>query len=272
MRGAPHTTSFTTLSDAGPHRHVLQCYGSDEDLLAENVSRFLAAGLARHEAALIVATPERRHRILQQMESSGAALDAARLAGHLVELDSPTVLESLLVDDRPDWNAFEKIVGSTVGLLARTAGEGQLRAFGDMVGLLWQSRRTAAAVALEGLWNRLLESHPFHLFCAYPIDVLGREFRRETVDQLFCCHTHVMPDNGELERSLARAMAEVLREDDQGMRLLLESPRRPTWALLPRAEALILALREDLPDLADKILGKARGYYDAARLARPSLA
>jgi hypothetical protein len=38
---------------------------------------------------------------------------------------------------------------------------------------------------------------------------------------------------------------------------------RPSWGIVPRGEAVILWLRNNLPDYADEILSRARRYYRA---------
>ena len=45
-----------------------------------------------------------------------------------------------------------------------------------MVGLLWKARQFAAAIRLEQLWNKLLEQSAFSFYCAYAIDVFGKDF------------------------------------------------------------------------------------------------
>ena len=50
---------------------------------------------------------------------------------------------------------------------ARQAGS-EVRAFGEMVALLWHQGNVAGAIALESLWNDLAEQQRFSLLCAYP--------------------------------------------------------------------------------------------------------
>ena len=44
----------------------------------------------------------------------------------------------------------------------------RVRAFGEMVALLWAQGHTAAIVRLEHLWHRMCQERGFSLFCAYP--------------------------------------------------------------------------------------------------------
>ena len=52
---------------------------------------------------------------------------------------------------------------------ARKSGV-QVRAFGEMVALLWESGESRATIQLENLWNKFGETEKFCLFCAYPKD------------------------------------------------------------------------------------------------------
>jgi len=40
--------------------------------------------------------------------------------------------------------------------------------FGEMVAVLWDEGNRVGALALEHLWNDLLNNQAFHLHCAYP--------------------------------------------------------------------------------------------------------
>jgi hypothetical protein len=49
---------------------------------------------------------------------------------------------------------------------------------------------------------------------------------------------------------------------------LIRADYRPSWAVLPRAEGIILWRRNTLPQKADDILSLAHQYYGAAVAAR----
>jgi hypothetical protein len=46
--------------------------------------------------------------------------------------------------------------------------EGRVRAFGEMVAVLWANGHNGATVRLEHLWHAFCQSEAFSLFCAYP--------------------------------------------------------------------------------------------------------
>jgi DcmR-like sensory protein len=161
----------------------------------------------------------------------------------------------------PDPELFSSVVGEALqGVQARAVHTG-VRAYGEMVGLLWKAGEYAAAVRLEELWNELLKSKDVTLFCAYPIDVFSPEFQAGKVDALLCAHTHLLPLDTALEGALNRAMDEVLGARVDGLRRLIQTNHRPSWGAIPKAEALVLWLRNNLPGSADQIINLARQYY-----------
>ncbi|MEA2723961.1 MAG: hypothetical protein QOH59_1732, partial [Gemmatimonadales bacterium] len=159
-------------------------------------------------------------------------------------------------------------VGDALKGVQARAGHSGVRAYGEMVGLLWTAGERAAAVRLEEYWNSLLHRSNICLFCAYPIDVFGEEFRVEHVDALLCAHTHMVPIDDELEFALNRAMTEVLGDRVASLRGLIKANHRPSWGEVPRSEAIILWLRNNLPGSAGEIIELARRYYQPLAATR----
>jgi hypothetical protein len=183
-------TSWTELLEhAEPKEHVVHLYGSDDQLLTSHASQFLAEGLKRGEGLLVVATPEHVDAIIYHLGDEGVDTAEAVRAGHLLLLDAETTLARFLVEGEPSWPLFQEVVGGAIGDMRTT--HTTLRAFGEMVGLLWSTGRVSAAVRLEEYWNRLLEDHAISLFCAYPIDVFHGDCEEATLSALVNTHTHV---------------------------------------------------------------------------------
>ncbi len=67
--------------------------------------------------------------------------------------------------------------------------------------------------------------------------------------------------NGNLEAAINLAMDEILGPQADRLRLLIKTKQRPSWAVMPRGESIILWLRRNLPDQAEQIVALARGYY-----------
>lgn len=72
-----------------------------------------------------------------------------------------------------DSAAFDRVIGAVIRRAA--AGGRAVRAFGEMVALLWDDGLVTEAVQLEALWEELGAGYPFSLFCAYRADSVTRD-------------------------------------------------------------------------------------------------
>ncbi len=148
--------------------HLVQFYGHDEEL-AERVVRYLLEALGGGGVAVVTATSEHRREFearLTQALGGGADLAAAEDSGTYLALDASETMRKLMVDGQLDPAAFDRVIGG----LIRQAGTGgrPVRAYGEMVALLWDDGLVNAAIQLEEMWNELGRRHSFSLFCGYP--------------------------------------------------------------------------------------------------------
>jgi hypothetical protein len=179
-------SSWSELLDrAAPEEHVVQLYGRNDQLLTRNVSRYLAEGLRRGDALVVIATREHAGAITRALMLDGADAD-----DRLIVLDARETLDRFLVDGQPDEHLFRDVVGGVLAEAHRRSAAGHVRAFGEMVGLLWVEGERAAAARLEEYWNDLLRGSACSLFCAYPIDIY---FDGDTagLDAVLGAHTHM---------------------------------------------------------------------------------
>ena len=68
-----------------------------------------------------------------------------------------------------------------------------VRAYGEMVDVLWKDGATAAAIRLEMLWNELAGRHSLSLLCGY---AMGNFYKEAAVEDICSHHTHVMSETG----------------------------------------------------------------------------
>jgi len=251
------------LEQPHPRGHFVQLYEADEGALARNVCRYLWEGLQRGDGVLMIATPEHQELFCGYLDRLGADLSALLRSQQLVCWDAKQTLAQFMVKGQPDWQSFESVMHTAMRHVRPAKDEG-LRAYGEMVGLLWKARQFATAIRLEQLWNRLLEQSSFSLYCAYAIDIFGKEFAAASLEGVLCTHTHMVPSqpNGALETALNRSMDEILGSKAAGFRSLIKTDYRPGWAVMPAAEAIVLWLRKNLPERADQIVARARHHYE----------
>ena len=158
--------------------------------LCRRVARFIHAGLSAGQPGIVVATASHLTGIARELDALGRDVTALQATGDLQCLEAPGLLETFLVDDQPDPALFK---AGARGLL-RTARRGRAGAtvyvYGEMVDLLWQSGRTAAALRLEVLWSQLAAVESFSLLCGYSA---GNFYQGKGLDALCALHTHVEP-------------------------------------------------------------------------------
>ena|SRR5580692_2783086 len=238
-------------AERGPE-HLVQFFGGDDARLGRNVTRFLNDSLRNGGAAIVIAGPERRE-----------AISGGLLSGQVVCLDAKETLAMLLDGDgQPDPVRFE----ASCGALARELHEkyGRLRCYGEMVGVLWSQKSFAAAIALEALWDTLIHSIGFDIFCGYPIDVLSEHFQLACVRPLLDSHTRVVPAVAHnFNNAMRSAIDDVLGNHNDGLRSLTLARSASLETFVPTAEQMILRLRSTLPRYADEILAKAQEYAQA---------
>ncbi len=163
----------TEYPNAG--RHVVQFYGHDQEL-ADRMAGYLLEALGGGGVAVVIATPEHRRQFegrLIQALGGDAALTAARDSGTYLALDASQTARALMPVGRLDRMAFDRVIG---GLIRRAGTGGRpVRAYGEMVGLLWDDGLVSAAIQLETMWEELGRTHSFSLFCGYPAGSATRD-------------------------------------------------------------------------------------------------
>ena len=173
------------------HHHAVQFYGNDESLFS-SVAGFLGQGLVDNQPAVLIATEAHRAAILTRLKGRFIDVESAQESGDLVVLDAQRTLAEFMAGDMPDADAFEASVGQLVGRLVRRSPSGTLvRAYGEMVDVLWKEGRAAGALQLETLWNKLAARYGFALLCGYEMSNFSRG--TDLFEEVCRQHTHVMP-------------------------------------------------------------------------------
>jgi hypothetical protein len=248
-----------------PHSggHFVQLYQADEAGLARNVAHYLWEGLRRGEGSFVIAEPDHQTLLLRCLDSLGADLGTLLGAHQLVFWDAQQTLARFMVEGQPEELLFQNVIGAAMRQVRPADGAEGIRAYGEMVGILWKTRQFSAAIRLEELWNTLLEKSCLSLYCSYAVDIFGKEFEIANLERVLCAHTHLIQGeaDGMLETAIQRSIDEVLGAQANSLRVQIEANYRASWAVMPGAENIVLWLRRNLPEKADRILSLARHYY-----------
>jgi PAS domain S-box-containing protein len=218
------------------------------------------------EGVLVIATELHAGQFKRELTRFGRDVDLAILDRQIVFLDAHSTLTRFLVNGEPDAARFEAVIRAAIREVRPCFGG--LRAYGEMVGLLWSAGRFSAAVRLEELWNTLLSAVGFKLFCAYPIDIFNNDVSADAVESVLRAHTHLLPtgNDGDLENALSHAVTDVLGTTASSMDLC--SGKATSAVVIPRGEAAIMSLRSSDSAGARDVLSRAREYYQRERRFR----
>jgi hypothetical protein len=237
------------------HGHIVQTY-QDPAFLREAVGEYLAAGLARGEAAIVIARPEHLQGFLLELEQRGVPAGEAIRQEQLRLLDAEHMLGGLMAGAMPEWKAFRETIG---GLIAKVRLQyPAVRAYGEMVDLLWQKGNRAAAIRLEEYWNELARTQTFSLFCAYAMDHLDAA-GYGGLESVCKTHTHFIParDYEGFDQAVRDASRTVLDEPLADLLLSLAERHRLS-AQMPAGQATLFWLAHNMPRAADKVLQEIR--------------
>jgi hypothetical protein len=179
-------------TDAG-HFHGVQFY-NDPDDLCRIVGAFIGEGLEQDTLAVIIATPDHRDRIESCLRRRGVDVDALKRLGQLVALDAGDTLDLFMTDSMPNPGAFRRTLGAILTDIRRGREHCTIRAYGEMVDLLWKDGREAAAIRLETLWNQLGSTHDFALLCGYS---MGNFYKGAALDEIKSQHSHLVDNDGD---------------------------------------------------------------------------
>ena len=179
--------------EMGRHDHFVQIYEQDGVLL-RSLTEFVADGLWSSERVIVIATPAHRAQLQQRLRSFGVDVISSIVRRQLVLCDAEEALARFMVEGEPDGALFDTFVGGLVRQAAQDARG--LRAFGEMVALLWTAGNRGGALRLEALWNALMRDAKFSLFCAYPAECFNDDPEGRALAGVCCAHTRVIPVGG----------------------------------------------------------------------------
>lgn len=151
--------------ELAPSQHIVQFYEHDQVFL-DSLEGFVSGGIRSGESVIVIATEPHRRALEDRLTARGIDVGLARSLDHYMDLDAEEVLARFMVHGWPDDDRFKETVTSLL-TRARARG-GPVRAFGEMVALLWARGDNGATVHLEQLWHSLCLADGFSLFCAYP--------------------------------------------------------------------------------------------------------
>jgi PAS domain S-box-containing protein len=220
--------------------HSVHFYQDDEALFGV-VTDFLGAGLRSGQPAIVIATAAHVDAFTRGLRAT-IDLDEALEGGRLLFLDADATLAEFMVAGMPDEARFNATVGALIQERLRDSAGAGLRAFGEMVEVLWRAGHRQAAIRLEEYWHRLAARHPFALLCAYSMGNFFNAAIEPSLEDVCNTHTYVRP-----------VVGTIAPGNDEARRIsfaLLEQRANALEAEVDHRRQLEVALREALAERA----------------------
>jgi hypothetical protein len=261
-------TSWRSFIERAPAAgHAVHIYDDVSDL-ARSVAAYLAGGFRVGDPGLLIVTPHRWKVFARELERGEWDPAAVERLGLLVRANAEEVLDSFMGDELPSAERFEQVVGGLVDEMSERFPGRTIRAFGEMVDVLWQRGQERAAIVLEELWNDLARTRQFALLCGYQLDIFELDVQREALPEVvrMHSHTHTVGEPSWLAAAVDQALAEVIGPF-RAARIYLDVAEYVPRGSLPRAQAVLGWLSTmDVP-FAREILERARMHYARLRTA-----
>ena len=256
------------IESAAPSDHAVQVYDRLDELV-QSVVRYLEAGFAIGSPAILIATAEHRERFNRALESLSLRPVVFEREGLLTYRDAEETLNALMDGGLPSAERFEETVGTLVEEVAARFPGRTIRAFGEMVDLLWRRGEESASVALDDLWNELARQRPFALLCGYRLDIFDVDVQTTALPDVCRAHNHarLAADTPRLAAAVDRALTEVVgarRAAHVYLEIAEHVPRGP----VPRAQAVLAWLSAEDRLLGETVLERARSHYAAVPAVR----
>ena len=151
--------------EIAPCDHLVQVY-ENEKIFLDTLEGFAGTGFLANDSVVIIATSIHLDALNARLCSQGFDLNALIKADQYIPINAEDLLSVFLVDDWIDEDVFNSFITDLVRRAKKR--NGKVRAFGEMVAILWEKGNCGGTVQLENLWNQLHSKDQFTLFCAYP--------------------------------------------------------------------------------------------------------
>lgn len=174
--------------EIAPCDHILQIYETDDEFITM-LERFVTAGIHANEGVIVIATKEHLKALNLRLRKNGLDLFSLTLQDQYIPLPADETLNQFMINGWPDDNLFFHLLTNL--LLRARKKDRKVRAFGEMVAVLWSQGYSGATVRLEHLWTRYCELEKFGLLCAYPKSGFT-ENPHESLAQICDCHSKMV--------------------------------------------------------------------------------
>ena len=173
-------------------RHEVQFYSDDLQLL-NRVAQFTGAALSAGNVAVVMATELHRESLIRILQAGGFDINSAIEQGKYLALDAADMLSAFMVDGMPDPVRFLEAFDSLIqgALKAEESRHCRVAVFGECVQILMEQGNPEAAIQMEKLGNKLVESYDVDILCGYFLDDLQNGMQSPVIQRICMEHSAV---------------------------------------------------------------------------------
>jgi DNA-binding NarL/FixJ family response regulator len=162
VSGGLDGNEFEEGTDFQARRNHEILFSSDDELVLDRFTHFVATALRAGNPAMVCATELHREALLQRLKKQGVGMDAAIQRGTYISFDVAEPVDPVCL--------FQAVRGLIeAASKAGKTGRPHVAFCGERAGRLWAEGKTDQAIQLEQLCDDLATTHDVDLLCAYPI-------------------------------------------------------------------------------------------------------
>jgi hypothetical protein len=158
----------SSAARSAAYPHTVKFYNDDRSL-GRTVADFLEPGLRAAEPAIVIATAAHRMLIATELTARGINLQRLEAAGDVQILDADEILGQFMSGSNPDAAKFHLVIDQLIERACKGRRPCPVRAYGEMVDVLWKRGNSDGAIRLEIFWNRVSTQAQFSLLCGYAV-------------------------------------------------------------------------------------------------------
>jgi hypothetical protein len=182
-----HARAEIFWGEIAPCDHVLQIYEND-DVFLDALAGFVGAGINAGECCIVIATDVHLAALELKLTNLGIHIQDLIDDRRYLPVNADATLARFMVNGWPHEELFYETVTSLIG---KCNPKKRVRAFGEMVAMLWAKGYSGATVQLEHLWNKVCEEKTLGLFCAYPKAGFTTDIN-DSLMQICCSHSRMI--------------------------------------------------------------------------------
>ncbi|TDO71152.1 DcmR-like sensory protein [Flavobacterium chryseum] len=174
--------------EIAPSDHLVQIYENEGHFL-NTLEGFAGSGILSGDSVVIIAKQSHLDQLQQRLINHNFDLASLMKNDLYIPLEANDILAKFMVNSWPDEKLFNDVVSAI--LKRARKNDRKVRAFGEMVAILWEQGNNGATVRLENLWHNLHSMDNFSIYCAYPKSGFTRNYA-DSISEICKAHSKII--------------------------------------------------------------------------------